>query len=201
MQELDEQLTRRDGLDKVLSALDAAAASGIPLKINCVPIEGVNDQELTDIAALAKDKVRAVRFIELMPIGLAGQFKGIAADRIRQLLADKFGPLSEDHSHLGNGPAHYYAIAGFNGKIGFIDAISHCFCQNCNRLRLTAGGMLQLCLAHENSLDLKTPLREGASKEELQRLIETAVWQKPAHHAFVEDPQKTSKKGMYSIGG
>ena len=195
------QLTRRDGLDKALQALDLAAASNIPLKINCVPIQGVNDQELPHIAELAREKVQAVRFIELMPIGLAAQYQGIPADRIREQLAAVFGPLREDNGKIGNGPAHYYAIEGFKGKIGFIDALSHCFCQQCNRLRLTADGTLKLCLAHDNGVDLKTPLRAGASKEELQTIISEAVLNKPAHHAFSEHPEETEGKGMYRIGG
>lgn len=195
------QLTRRDGLAKTLQALEMAIASGIPLKINCVPIKDVNDHELPRIAELAREQVRAVRFIELMPIGLAAQFQGIPADQIRAQLAAAFGPLKEDHTKMGNGPAHYYAIEGWRGKIGFIDALSHCFCQQCNRLRLTADGTLKLCLAHDNGVDLKTPLREGASQAELQAIISEAVINKPAHHAFSEHPEETEGNGMYRIGG
>ena len=195
------RLTRRDGLAKTLQALEMAIASGIPLKINCVPIKDVNDHELPRIAELAREQVRAVRFIELMPIGLAAQFQGIPADQIRAQLAADFGPLKEDHTKMGNGPAHYYAIEGWRGKIGFIDALSHCFCQQCNRLRLTADGMLKLCLAHDNGVDLKTPLRDGASQAELQTIISQAVINKPAHHAFSEHPEETQGNGMYRIGG
>ena len=195
------QLTRRDGLEKVLKALDLTAASGIPLKINCVPLQGVNEQELPDIAALARQKVRAVRFIELIPIGLAGQYAGISAEQIKEQLAAAFGPLREDNTRLGNGPAHYYAIGGFSGKIGFIDAISHRFCEQCNRLRLTADGTLKLCLAHDNGVDLKTPLRNGATPDELRQIISDAVMSKPAHHSFSEHPEETETNNMYRIGG
>lgn len=199
--EVFRRLTRRDGLEKALYALELAADSGIPLKINCVPIQGINEQELPQIAELARERVRAVRFIELMPIGLAGQFQAVPAEQIRERLTEAFGPLRPVNVQLGNGPAHYYAVDGWSGKIGFIEALSHCFCRQCNRLRLTADGMLKLCLAHDDGVDLKTPLRSGMSEQQLTEMIRRAVLAKPAHHAFSEHPEETEGNNMFRIGG
>ncbi len=200
-QETYQQLTRCDGLDAALSALDQAITSGIPIKINCVPIKGVNDKELVNMARFAQEKVTAVRFIELMPMGLAAGFEGVAMQTIKAALEQEFGPLISSNVRIGNGPAKYYSINHFAGKIGFIDAISHCFCDQCNRLRLTADGKLKLCLAQDAYLDIKTPLRAGANDAELSKLIAAAINSKPLHHDFALQPTKTEKSNMFSIGG
>lgn len=195
------QLTKVDGLDTVLTALEAAAKSAIPLKINCVPLKGFNEDELVDIAGLAKDKVKAVRFIELMPLGLAAKYAGISSEDIKTQLEKAFGPLISCAQTLGNGPAKYYSIANFQGKIGFISALSHCFCDKCNRLRLTADGKLKLCLAHDDYLDIKTPLRSGASDTELKAMIKEIIMAKPLHHDFIDKPAETKESNMFRIGG
>lgn len=137
------QLTRRDGLAKTLQALEMAIASGIPLKINCVPIKDVNDHELPRIAELAREQVRAVRFIELMPIGLAAQFQGIPADQIRAQLAAAFGPLKEDHTKMATALRIIMPLKAGTAKLALLMRLATAFCQQCNRLRLTADGHAQ----------------------------------------------------------
>lgn len=192
-------LTGFDALDRTLVAVDAAAKSGIPVKINCVPIRGVNEAQLVDIAALARDKVRAVRFIELMPMGLASRFAGLAPLEVRALLEEAYGPFAPSTEVLGNGPAKYYGVNGFAGKIGLIGAVSHTFCGECNRVRLTAEGRLKLCLARDVGVNLKEPMRAGADDAALERLILGAVEEKPRMHNFADKSEAHGK--MYAIGG
>lgn len=192
-------LTGFDALDRTLVAVDAAAKSGIPVKINCVPIRGVNEAQLVDIAALARDKVRAVRFIELMPMGLASRFAGLAPLEVRALLEKAYGPFAPSTEVLGNGPAKYYGVNGFAGKIGLIGAVSHTFCGECNRVRLTAEGRLKLCLARDVGVNLKEPMRAGADDAALERLILGAVEEKPRMHNFADKSEAHGK--MYAIGG
>ena len=104
---------------------------------------------------------------------------------------------------LGSGPAHYIEIDGFEGKIGFISAISHKFCSGCNRVRMTADGFLKPCLQYETGMDLRTLLRNGVSDAELKAQIEMTITQKPKCHHFgeINEPEQTEHRGMSEIGG
>ncbi len=178
-------LTGTDGLPMVLSSLQKAIESGIPVKINCVPILGMNEEDIVPIASFAQKGVKAVRFIELMPMGLACRFQGLPSSVVQELLKTAYGPLCPSQAKLGNGPAQYYKIAGFHGQIGFIDPMSHRFCQSCNRLRLTANGRLKLCLAHEAGADLKELLRDPHySDEQILIKIKETVWAKTIATCF-----------------
>jgi cyclic pyranopterin phosphate synthase len=189
-------LTGSDDHGKIMSAIEKCAKR-LPVKLNCVPIDGINDRELADIAALAKT-VTAVRFIELMPVGLGADYKLITAQRIIETLEAAYGTLKPCDEQLGSGPAHYYTIDGFPGRIGMINAISHEFCGRCNRIRLTSEGWLKLCLAHDEGISLKSAMRAGASDTELARMISRAVKLKPEMHGFGEAGISTR---MHSIGG
>lgn len=195
-----ETLTGANGLEGTLCAIQAATQAGLRVKINVVPLNDVNRGEYAALAALAKTDVAAVRFIEVMPIGLAAAHKGVPLKEVASEIEAEFGPLTQSEAALGNGPAEYYSVGGFNGKVGFIAAVSHAFCAGCNRLRLTADGALQLCLAHKAGADLKTPLRQGASDEELAQIILRAVENKPARHHF-KAGKKVQGRGMFAIGG
>ncbi|MDR1193195.1 MAG: GTP 3',8-cyclase MoaA [Peptococcaceae bacterium] len=195
-------LTGVDALPQALDGIARAVDSGIPLKLNCVPIEGVNEEDLTRLAALARDQELAVRFIELMPIGLGQREKGIAPAEVKRRLEEAFGPLRPWEGRLGNGPAVYYQLAGFRGKIGFIPAVSHGFCDSCDRIRLTADGYLKLCLARDTGVDLKGPLRAGASDGELAAAILAAIEKKPRRHGFGQaEVEDKNSRDMHKIGG
>lgn len=200
--DLYAQITRRDQLETVKKGIEAALAyPDISLKINCVPM-GLPKQDLSEIAALAKDHRIHVRFIEMMPIGYGKNYRFVGENEILGQLEEKFGKAEIFNGKLGNGPCHYYDFEGFQGKIGFISAISHKFCSECNRVRLTSQGFLKTCLQYNTGNDLKVPMRTGASDEELQELIMRTINEKPIGHRFLEEGiSDENNLNMSQIGG
>jgi len=197
-------ITRRGSVNDSLSGLNFALNRGFSnIKINCVVIEGLNDQEIENIAALAFDKNIAVRFIEIMPMGFAKQHKLVPQDQIVMRLEKHFGQLVPCSGNFGNGPAVYYKLPDFCGKIGFISAVSHKFCTSCNRVRLTAAGHLKTCLHFRNGVDLRTLLENKVSQAELICHIENAILQKPVGHAFCSSFSEYEEEfaDMSHIGG
>ena len=164
-----------------------------------MPIRDLNEEELVPLAALAKDRKIAVRFIELMPLGSAAGFKPIKGSETAALLEKAFGGLKHIQAVMGNGPAVYYSLPGFIGLIGFINPLSRCFCESCNRLRLTSEGFLKLCLSTGQNLDLRALLRSGVSDRELAEAINETVAKKPRSHNLTNEGQHPD--GMFGIGG
>ncbi len=195
------RLTRGGDVAAVRATLEQALAAGLKVKLNAVPVRGFNEDALTELAALAKDAPLCVRFIELMPIGCARELEPVPQDEVRARMEAAFGPLEPDGAAHGHGPAEYVRPRGFVGSIGFIGALSHEFCDRCNRVRLTADGRLKLCLNHTKGLDLRAPLRGGADDAELERLIRGAIADKPARHAFCEQIDDREQRRMNEIGG
>lgn len=192
-------LTRRDQLPRVLEGLEAAlAADGLNVKLNCVPT-AENREDWVPLAALARDSRLAVRFIELMPVGLGAQLERQDEAQVRGVLEEAFGPLAPVEGPYGNGPCRYCAPEGFTGSIGFISALSHTFCRRCNRVRLTSEGFLKTCLQYDTGVALRPLLEQGADDEALRRAILDAVRDKPAHHRFGEGG--VEKRQMNQIGG
>ncbi|MBQ6621854.1 MAG: GTP 3',8-cyclase MoaA [Mogibacterium sp.] len=192
-------ITGRGDLSQVLSGLDAAIASGIPVKVNCVLQKDFNDGEIEAFAELAFQKGIDVRFIELMPIGTADSRKGISNTDVLQQLEARYPDLVPDDRVHGNGPAVYYTVPGRAGGIGFISAMHGVFCSSCNRIRLTSQGMIKPCLCYEDGVDLR-PLLAG-TKENLQQGIRLSVDSKPGQHCFNEDLSRTESRAMSMIGG
>jgi GTP 3',8-cyclase len=168
----------RSKWDDVWNGIQAAYRVGFdPLKLNVVVIPGVNDHEVLDLAALTIDKQWHVRFIEFMPVGngdLFGDKGWIASEELRQQIRARWGLT--DSQVRGNGPADVFQIPGAKGTLGFISQMSECFCDKCNRVRLSADGWLRPCLLNETGqIDLKTALRSGISitnlREQLQELL------------------------------
>ena len=198
-----KQITRRDGLEKVLMAIDKTYNLGIRVKINCLAIRDFNINELADIANFAKDREIDVRFIELMPIGFGKKYTQIDNDEILSILESNFGTFEPVTEKRGNGPAKYYKNKDMKGCIGFISAISHEFCESCNRIRLTSNGFLKLCLHYNKGIDLKAPIRSGISDEDLKVLIHDTIWNKPLSHKFghTNGEKDIEVKNMVQIGG
>lgn len=198
-----KKITRRDGLEKVLKSIDKAYDLGIRVKINCLAIRDFNIDEIADIASFAEDRNIDVRFIELMPIGFGQKYKEIQSDEILSILENRFGKFETVTEKRGNGPAKYYRNPNLKGCIGFISAISHEFCESCNRIRLTSSGFLKLCLHYNKGIDLKEPIRNGISNEDLKTLIHDTIWNKPLRHKFghAEGEQDIEVKNMVQIGG
>ncbi|MFN7853744.1 MAG: GTP 3',8-cyclase MoaA [Dolichospermum sp.] len=144
-----------------------------PLKLNVVVIPGVNDHEILDLAALTIDKQWHVRFIEFMPIGnsdLFGDRGWVSSAELRDRIRQRWG-LTESQVR-GNGPADVFQIPGAKGTLGFISQMSECFCDRCNRVRLSADGWLRPCLLNETGqIDLKSSLRAGCSTTQLQSQV------------------------------
>jgi cyclic pyranopterin phosphate synthase len=195
-----QYITRLGGLKHVLDGISAAKKAGFdPVKINAVVMQGINDDEILDFARMTCEEGCHVRFIELMP------FKGMAefvpSVEVRQRIS-LLGKLEPCPSITGNGPARYYRLAGAKGTIGFISPLTELpFCSRCNRIRLTPDGRLRPCLLGEDEIDLKMPLRNNASTEELRRLILKAVASKPEHHHLEGGNVRPVKRKMSQIGG
>ena len=181
----------------ILPLIDRLLARQITVKINCVPVRNVNEQEIISFAALAKDKNIVIRFIELMPIGSASNLQPVSGTEVAAQIEKAFGALSPFDGITSSGPALYYSLAGFTGKLGFINAVTHGFCETCNRLRLTSDGLLKLCLSSNISFDLKKLIRNGAGDNDLAKAITELVAKKPRLHVFSEKPDFD----MSEIGG
>ena len=198
------KITARDEFAAVQAGLQAALESDLPVKLNCVPQAGVNEGELEALAALAKDNAMQVRFIEMMPIGYGAAMPCISGPELRARFARRWpelAPLSAAQEHaLGDGPAVYYTVPGWQGSIGFIAAVHGKFCASCNRVRLTSQGFLRPCLASETGCDLRALLRSGADDAQLLAAIRETIWAKPREHHF-NDSSMPATRGMYRIGG
>jgi cyclic pyranopterin phosphate synthase len=193
-------ITRLGDLRGVLEGIEAGKEAGFkPVKINTVVMRGINDDEILDFAKMTCEDGWHVRFIELMP------FKGVAefvpSIELRQRIS-LLGKLEPCASTTSNGPAMYYRLAGAKGTIGFISPLTEtAFCSRCNRMRLTPDGKLRPCLLGEEEIDLRMPLRNNASMEELKRLILKAVASKPEHHNLGRGNVRLLRRKMSQIGG
>lgn len=197
-------ITRRGRLEEVLAGLEAARRAGLsPIKINMVVIRGLNDDEVVDLACKTVEDGWHVRFIEIMPLGpgrLWAHDGFVPTAQTRARIEAAFGPLQAADGQ-GAGPARYYRIAGAPGTIGFISPLSEHFCVRCNRLRLTADGQLLPCLMSEQGVDLRSPLRAGASDEDLRGLMLGAVLAKPVGHRMTAQAGQPGAAPMSRIGG
>jgi GTP 3',8-cyclase len=176
-----------------------------PLKLNVVVIPGLNDTEVLDLAELTIQRQWHVRFIEFMPIGnpeLFGEKAWIDSAQLRRQIGQKWGLRESDIK--GNGPADVFQIPGAKGTIGFISQMSECFCDRCNRVRLSADGWLRPCLLNETGqIDLKTALRSGVDLAELQTQISQLLLLKPEINFKERDSGTDGKysRTMSQIGG
>ena len=192
-------LTGQDMLVQVLEGIEAAYNIGLNPKLNCVPIKDVNENQLVAIAGLARDKNIDVRFIELMPTSCGKNYKSIPNKDVIKLLEKHYGKLTMiDDMANQKGPATYYRIDGFMGRIGVISPISNVFCNSCNRVRLTSTGFFKLCLHHKIGIDLRGMIRNGSSDEAISSAIREAIKKKPKEHDMMKDADQTN---MFQIGG
>jgi len=191
---LYKEITGFDGFDTVLCAIKNACEK-IPVKINSVLLSS-DAENITGIALLAKELPVSVRFIELMPFGPAAGMHSVSENEIIKILEQKFGKFSLSNAFHGSGPARYFHAEGFKGDIGFISAMSHSFCQSCNRIRLTSDFLLKTCIQYPPVLDLK-PFLYG-DIETLAEKIREHVLQKPPHHDLCSHPCTCP---MFTIGG
>ena len=197
------EMTRRDALDKVLAGIRAAEAAGLtPIKINTVVIGGTNDDEVVDFARWARETGYEVRFIEYMPLDAQHAWeraKVVSGARILDAIDAAF-PLAARHHDME--PATTYAFAdGSPGTVGVIASVTEPFCDTCNRLRLTAEGQFRTCLFALDETDLRGPMRDGASDDELETMIRAAVWKKWSGHRVNHPDFVQPARSMSAIGG
>lgn len=197
-----ERITGYDGWQTVRDNVYWSLRRGIRTKINVVPQSGENSAEIESFAQLAKEEDLSVRFIEMMPLGIADVAEGVDGAMILARLEQRYGKAALISESYGNGPASYYQFPGFRGRIGIISAVSHPFCDSCNRIRLTAQGIVKPCLQFEGGIDLKKMLRQGADEQSILAQIEESIFRKPRSHCFSEGALPDRETHLMSeIGG
>lgn len=196
-------ITRHDNFREVWQGiLDAHEAGFSPIKLNAVVMQGVNDDEIEDLARLTYSYPFHVRFIEFMPFQVDGHSnRFLSSDAILSRLS-LVAPLIPTQSRNSNGPASHYRFPDAQGVIGIISPISHHFCPTCNRLRLTSDGKLRNCLFATSETDVKPALRNGGSDKDLIQIIRTAISEKPEKHTLDRTVfRKCVNRSMFAIGG
>ncbi|MGQ9365696.1 GTP 3',8-cyclase MoaA [Azospirillum sp. ST 5-10] len=201
-----QAITRWGKFDKVMGGLEAAAAAGLHIKVNCVALKGVNDDEHSRMVAWCGERGFDLTFIEVMPMGELGDVSRL----------DQYLPLSmvradlakdwtlEETDYRTGGPARYVRVKETGCRVGFITPMTHNFCESCNRVRLTCTGTLYMCLGQEDAADLRSVLRMTDDEAVLERAIRDAIVRKPKGHDFVIDRRHAaaaSPRHMSVTGG
>ncbi len=199
-------ITRRDSLPAVLDGIDAAVASGMnPVKVNCVVVRGVNDDEVVDFAAFGRERGVEVRFIEWMPLDGGGTWTAdqvVPAGEIFAAVDSAFPLVGGDGRGLdASSPAETYDYADGAGRIGVIASVTRSFCSTCDRVRLTAEGQLRNCLFAVRETDLRPLLRSGADDEAVAAAIAAEVGRKWAGHSIGQVTFIRPARSMSQIGG
>jgi GTP 3',8-cyclase len=198
------EVTRRDALDAVMRGLEEAERHPElrPIKVNCVAIKGFTEDEVPALAELARRKPYVVRFIEFMPLDADerwGADQVLSGAEIRAIVERRW-PLEEIPAKPSS-TARRFRFADGAGELGFVSPVSEPFCSTCDRIRLTADGQLRTCLFSRREWDLKTPMREGASDDELAALVRDAVAHKELKHRINDRGFVRANRSMSQIGG
>ena len=198
-----EFISRRKGWDKVVRGINDAVTMGIdPLKLNCVVMKGVNEDEICDFVSLTESKNLDVRFIEYMPFdGNKWSVNRFFPYQEMLTLIKARWPNVQRVAEQPNDTSKMYAVPGFAGRVGFITSMSEHFCGTCNRLRLTADGNLKVCLFGNAEVSLRDALRQGMKEEELVEIIGAAVKRKKKQHAGMMNLTTMKNRPMILIGG
>lgn len=194
-------ITRGGDLKSVINSLNFAVDNGLKVKINTVIIEGFNSNEIMNFVSITENNPLDVRFIELMPIGEGKNFKSISTQQIKDIISKNSSLTICDSITNHEGPASYFKTKKGIGKIGFISAMSHSFCENCNRIRLTSEGFLKQCLHWNSGTDLRSLIRNGITDAELKEVIKRDIFNKPIRHKFNDNDSDSDNRLMYQIGG
>jgi cyclic pyranopterin phosphate synthase len=199
-----KRMNRWGEWEDVWNGILASEQAGLtPLKLNAVIVRGFNEADTLDLARLTLDHPWQVRFIEMMPFAGATDLQVgqvVTEAEIRECLEQALGPLEIANGGELDGEARLFHVSGAQGDIGFISSVTVPFCASCARARLTPDGILRTCLLREHEVDLLTPLRGGASLEELRKIILEALWEKPWGHGLAEG-EIPLNRGMSEIGG
>ena len=195
-------LTRRDQLADVLLGIDAAIDAGLsPVKVNVVVVRGVNDDEILDLARYGRDRGVTVRFIEWMPLDGGDTWTGDQVVSQAEILEQIHSVFPLEPITRGSEPAERFRYLDGRGEVGVIPSVTRPFCEQCDRIRLTADGQLRSCLFSLEDHDLRGPLRSGANDDELSAAIEACVTAKWAGHAIGQVQFVKPRRSMSQIGG
>jgi cyclic pyranopterin phosphate synthase len=198
------EMTRRDALPRVLRGLEVLAGfpEAHPIKVNAVAMRGFTEDEVLPFARFAREHPYEVRFIEFMPLDADHAWTPdsvLSGEEIRAIIEREWA--LEPVEREPHATARVYRFTDGGGSIGFINPVSEPFCGDCNRIRLTADGRLRTCLFSLNETDLRRPLREGASDDELEQIVRDAVWRKELKHHVNEPGFVQPARTMSAIGG
>ena len=199
-----KRITGMDKLQDVLEGIEAAHRAGIrPVKINTVLMKGFNDREILALVDFAARHEFRIRFIEWMPtaseIHSVRENRFMSSEDAKKIVEEKYTLVRDESSP--NSPARNYFAAGTKSEVGFISPLSNAFCAQCNRLRLKANGMMKTCLHGKEDLDLRSLLRSGLSREEIQKKILPVVFDRPEEHFLNNAAVSHNDFVMTAIGG
>ncbi len=198
------RLTRWGKIEDVWDGIRATEEAGLaPIKLNAVIVQGYNEADVVDLARLTLENPWQVRFIEMMPFAGVTELQTsqvVTAEQVQARIEAGLGALLPSYGGELDGEARIFRLAGAKGELGFISSVTQPFCASCTRARLTADGRLRLCLLREGEVDLLTPLRGGASLDELRQLILDGIWYKPWGHGLAEGIIPLNRV-MSEIGG
>lgn len=197
-------LTRWGKLEDVWEGIVAAEDAGLtPVKINAVVVQDYNESDVVDVARLTLEYPWQVRFIEMMPFAGDTSLQTnqlVTAEAVQDIITSALGDLTMVNGGKLDGEARLYRLSGAKGDLGFISSVTQPFCASCTRARLTADGRLRLCLLREGEVDLLSPLRAGASINDLRQIILDGIWEKPWGHGLDEGVIPLNRV-MSEIGG
>ncbi len=197
---------RRGILAEIWAGIEAAEAAGLqPIKLNTVVVRGLNEEDVLPLAELTLERPWQVRFIETMPLGAGAPARVartglVPTSVLRERIAAALGPLEAVASRHPSDEARLFRLPAARGVVGFISPVSDPYCASCNRMRLTADGRLHLCLLRDDELDLRAPLRRGATREEIAEILLRAVQHKPLGHGL-RTGEFPLRQQMFQIGG
>ncbi len=200
-----KKITRRSGLEKVLAGIDTAQQVGFTnIRINAVSIRGLSETEIIPLAKFCRQRNLTLRFIEYMPLDADRNWdltQVLTGADLRSVIESEWGPLTPLYRTDPSQPAVDFAFQDGRGKIGFINSVSQPFCSQCNRMRLTADGKFRNCLFSAEDWDLRGPLRECATDQEILQIIRQAIAAKKPGHGIDDVDFLPPQRAMYQIGG
>ena len=198
-------LTRRDRFGDVERGLKAAASAGLtPVKVNAVAMRGINDRTVADVLQWCLDRGYDLRFIEQMPLDAQHAWQReqmVTADEVRARLSERFTLTPMPDDSRGSAPAELFLVDGGPATVGIFASVSAPFCAACDRVRLTADGQVRNCLFAKGEVDLRGPLRDGATDEDLVALIQGEMWRKARGHGIGRPDFTQPERPMSAIGG
>ncbi|WP_294707985.1 GTP 3',8-cyclase MoaA [uncultured Fusobacterium sp.] len=192
-------ITRGGDLERVLQGIEKALNLNLEVKINSVIMKDINENAIEELAKLTLNSQLDVRFIELMPIGQGKKFTGISNNDIYDRL-EKIFEFDRNYKEI-KGVSTYYKLKNSKGNIGFISPINSCFCETCNKIRLTSDGVIKRCLNSKGNTNIKEYLDKNVEKEEIKEILEQEIFKKPERHLFGKDNKDEELKNMNAIGG